>query len=89
MPHAQQPQPAEFKTDEGLVLVDKLATPDMTMAHLIERLKTMEHLHQQISILTRLANDLGLEVTWMRLEGVEDCLRRNLAVLRLALDERC
>jgi hypothetical protein len=55
----------------------------------IERLKRVEHLHQQISILTRLANDLGLEVTWMRLEGVEDCLRRNLAVLRLALDERC
>jgi hypothetical protein len=47
VPHAQQPQPAEFKTDEGLVLVDKLATPDMTMAHLIERLKTVEHLHQQ------------------------------------------
>ena len=64
MPHTQQPQPAEFKTD------------------------TVEHLHQQISILTRLANDLGLEVTWMRLEGVEDCLRRDLAVLRLALDER-
>ena len=88
MPHEQRPQPAEFEIDEDLVLVDKLATPDMTTAHLIEWLKTVEHLRQQIIILTRLANDLGLEATWMRLEGVEDCLRMDLAVLRQALDER-
>jgi hypothetical protein len=88
MPHEQRPQPAEFEIDEDLVLVDQLVTLDMTTAHLFERLKTVEHLHQQISILTWLANDLGLEVIWMRLEGVADRLRRDLAMTRLALDER-
>lgn len=71
--------------DEALILADRPVPEGVGAAELRDRLARLLRLDQRLHWLAGEASDLGLDASWLRLEGVDDDIDDAIAAVRAEL----